>query len=144
VREETKVSVVHLPAEDVWDYLSDYNRVVRLGWDDASAERIKPTLDRKVRYRVKLTWVGFKVSHVVWLQEAERPTRVTWATREGGSSSWVRFDLRALDEATTEVRVTLHLEAKPFAIPSETMAWELLRPSFIRTVSRVEQLSAEG
>lgn len=144
MREESLSTVSRLPADELWDYLADYDRVVRLGWKDASAERLgdgSPTCE--VRYKAHTTWEGIRNTYTACLEAAERARTLTWSTRSGGSKSWVRFDLRPVDSASTEVTVTLHLKQGPAFRALEPFAWGLLRPAFVKTVDRIEHLHEE-
>lgn len=139
MHEESKSVVVALPAEALWDYLSDYDNVVRLGWEEASARRIRASLTCKVRYRVMTVWQGVRNIYTACLEQPNRPRTLTWSTREGLAKSWVRFDLEPLDATSTRVEATLHFEMGA-ARSAEPLAWELLRPSFVMTLSRLEEL----
>lgn len=141
--EETKTALVRLPAEAVWDYLADYDRVVRLGWEVASAQRLRNTVRCYARYKATVDWEGIPTTYIACLEERNRPRSLTWSTREGMSKSWVRFDLEQQDSTTTQVAVTLHFETAMLVRMTEHVAWDLLRPSLLRTMSRLEHMHEE-
>lgn len=140
MHEETRSVVVAVPAEALWDYLSDYDRVVRLGWEEASARPIRASFRCRTRYAVTTRWEGILRKYVACLQDAEPPRTLTWSTRDGLSKSWVRFDLRPSGPAHTEVDVTLHFNAGFVARGFEEVSWELLLPALTKTLSGLRRL----
>lgn len=140
MREETRAALVLLPAGALWDYLADYDRVVRLGWADASARRIRPTRRCPTRYRATTTWEGIRKDYTACLGQATRPETLTWSTRDGAARSWVRFDLARVDAASTRVSVTLHFEVVWSIRTHEALAWDLLKPAFVATIAGLESM----
>lgn len=138
--EETRSVVVRLPAETVWDFLSGYDNVLSLGWDEYSARRLRPTRKCEVRYKAASVWEGIRTSYVACLEDAERPRTLTWSTKDAGTRSWVRFDLTPRGSAATEVNATLHWEAGRVLQALEPAAWGLLRPALYRTVESLGRL----
>lgn len=143
MREETQSVTVALSAEALWDYLSDYDRVVRLGWAEASASPIRRSLRCRTRYAVTTRWEGILRKYVACLQDAVPPKTLTWSTRDGLSKNWVRFDLRPSDPSHTDVDVTLHFAAGLSVGGFEDVSWELLRPALLLTLSNLQRLPAE-
>lgn len=143
MREESLTAISQLPAEVLWDYLADYRNVLRLGWEEEAATRLEDSPGGTVRFRARALWEGVPSTYTALLEPADRPCTLTWLTRSGGSKTWVRFDLRPLDEASTEVRVTLHLEHGTAVRPFEPLAWALLKPRLQRTVMSLERLHEE-
>lgn len=140
MREETLSAVVGLPVDAVWDYLADYDHVVRLGWDEVHTRPMRPSLRCRARYRVSVMWQGIRNDYVACLEQAERPRTLTWSTRDAGAKNWVRFDLTPVQGAQTRVDVTLHFKAAMTFGSLETTAWELLRPALVRTAWALEHL----
>lgn len=140
MREETRSAVVRLPVETVWDCLADYDLVVRLGWDDVSTRRLRPSFRCRARYRVSVLWEGIRHDYLACLERAERPTSLTWSTHSGGAKNWVTFALTPIDESSTRVDVTLHFKAVMSFGSLESTAWELLQPAFIKTMRGLERL----
>lgn len=138
--EETKATLVRLPAEVLWDYLSDYDHVVRLGWETASAEPLRRTVRCYARFKVTVDWEGIDTTYTACLEESDRPRLLTWSTREAMATSWVRFVLEPQDSASTLVNVTLHFETAMLVSATEPAAWDLLRPSLLRTLVSLERL----
>lgn len=143
MREESRSVTVNLPVEVVWDYLSDYDRVVRLGWKDAGAKPLDDSRRCQARYKAHTTWEGLRNTYTACLETAKRPETLTWSTERSGSRSWVRFDLVAQDAKTTRLTATLHHNQGRAFRALEPFAWGLLRPAFLQTLSRLEHLDQE-
>lgn len=144
MREESLSTTVHLPAQDLWDYLADYDNVVRLGWDDASAQLIESPNSTERLYKAQTTWEGLKSTYTAVMDHSERPRTLTWSTKRGGTDSWVRFDLEPLDTSVTQVTVTLNLQHGSALRMLEPFAWGLLRPALVRTLSSLEHLELDA
>jgi hypothetical protein len=140
MREETATSFVQLPADEIWEYLADYDNVVRLGWEEASAEPIRPTRRCSVRYKVSALWEGIPQRYVACLERAEQPRLIVWSTRAAAVCNWVRFELEPLQPSATRVSITLHFESRLGERAFEHVAWELLTPALARTAAGLERL----
>lgn len=139
MREQSESVLVRLPAGDIWDFLADYDNVLRLGWEEGYATRMRPSRRCTERYRAMAVWQGLKTHYIACLEAAERPRLLVWSTREGLAKSWARFVLEPLAEDSTRVEVTLHFEMAAVR-SAEPLAWDLLLPSFDRTISHLEHL----
>jgi hypothetical protein len=140
VREETRSTEVQLSASEVWDYLADYDRVVRLGWEEGNARPLRATRRCAARYDVEVVWEGIRSTYKACLENADRPRTLTWSTRDGASKSWVRFDLEPLGAECTSVAVTLHYQPTIATRALEAFAWDTLQPALLQTVLRLQTL----
>lgn len=138
--EETSSVVVRLPAETVWDFLVEYDNVLSLGWDEATARRIRPNRTCDVRYKASSVWEGIRTNYVACLEAAERPKTLTWSTRNAGTRSRVRFDFEPLGQSATRVVVSINWEAGRAMRALEPTAWTLLRPALYRTTASLGRL----
>lgn len=140
MRQESQSTVTRVSADVLWDYLADYDRVVRLGWPEASARRLEPSRTCAVRYKVVSVWEGVRSTYVACLESPERPRTLIWTTKNAGARSSLRFDLQPLDAASTHVTITLSVRYGAALRALEPFAWGLLRPAFLRTLGAIEAL----
>lgn len=142
MREDTLSIRADIPAEALWDFLADYDNVVRLGWSHSSAEPLEDPDGCRVRYRARTSWEGLQNQYTACLMSAERPQTLTWSTNTSGSRSWLRFDLQPLGQTRTHVTATLHLKHGAALALLEPFAWGLMRSALVKTMTALESLDA--
>lgn len=144
MRQATNTIVVHVPAAILWDYLADYESMIRLASSTATAHlKSGTTGSAGATYEGSLEWEGIKSTWIVHLQQAARPDSLTWESCSHGGECWLRFDLTPIDEGDTSVSVTLAWGANKPNAPLEPFAWGLLTPLFKSAVSRLRRLSLD-
>jgi hypothetical protein len=140
MRERTQTCTAVGSAPELWDYLASYDRVIRLSSKTASARLESGSAESgDARYRVSVFWEGLQTKYVACLSDAERPRTLTWKTKSGQGQSWIRFDLKPVDEFTTAVTVTLHHEPNASSKALEPFLWGQLRPMFERTLRKLHE-----
>ena len=140
MREEVRQLACGVPREKLWDFLADYDNVVRLGAPDASAHLATGSAQTGDSvYEAELSWYG-SVSHfTAHLASASRPTTLTWDTTTGMGRSWLRFDLEPA-QSSTVVSVTLHHDGSESARVLEALAWGILQTTLERTLIGLSEL----
>lgn len=138
MREATQSCTAAATAEDLWDYLADYDHVIRLGAKTASARLESGSVETgDARYRVSVFWEGLQTKYAACLADAVRPDTLTWKTRSGQGTSWIRFDLEPSGESATHVTVTLHHEPNASSAALEPFLWGQLNPMLKRTMRKL-------
>lgn len=141
VRQETHISTVRMPIDDLWVFLSDYDNVVHLATSAGEAEWVSGESHHEgARYRATIPWEGIPSRFSAELDEAERPTLVVWYSKSQGSTSSLRFELEPIDDSSTRAHVTLMHDMGGATAPLEPFSWALMTRLFERMMRRLHEL----
>ena len=143
--QDTRSCTCHMPREQLWEFLADYNNVVALGHAEASArlvDGIPQCCD--CAYEAQVTWRGSTSHFTACLVDSRRPRTLSWDAETGLGRSRLRFDLEPLDSDRTYVTVTLTHEQSRWAHLLQALAWGFLRKTLDRTHAQLSQLGSDA
>jgi len=136
--------VCRIPQAALWDSLSDYNNVAKMGAASASARLVEGNPKHyDCVYEAEIIWQGSASNFTARMIDANPPGTLTWDAVTGVGRSRLRFDLEPIDPATTFVTVTLSYEASSRAHTLETLTWGFLSGTLQRTLAELSQLSPD-
>lgn len=144
MREESRQCSIKAPAQDVWDYLSDYRNVVRLASPNGKAKLVtgQPGVVGAT-YKAGVEWEGLESRFRTTLTEADPPHYLVWAGRASGVKCAMRFDLQATGRESTNVRATVFLAMGEGTTPLEPFGWALLDRMLGRLMRRLHESKLE-
>jgi len=142
---ECKVeSLVRMPQERLWDYLSDYGTLLKLASSDFRQCGCRLLTERGgvegATYEAWMTWKAFQAKYTATLEEASRPESMLWCGYERGIFSSLRFELRPFDDDFTVVVATFTISIRNSPRLTEPLGWELLDPAFGHIVRELQAL----
>lgn len=134
MRRETHSCVVDASPEALWDYLLDYDRVIRLGDSADFAEReVSPKHPERIKYKACLHWENIPAIFHAYLRQAERPRLLEWKTVSFAGHTRILFELSPCVGDRTEVKLTFELSSIESSAPLEPFAWAIIIPKVRRT-----------
>lgn len=144
MRQVANIVVVRVPQEALWDYLANYENLIRIAASTARAKLKSgaPGMDGAT-YEGALEWEGITSSWVAHLKEPVPPDSLMWESCSHGGECWVRFDLTPIDEANTSLSVTLAYGASKPNAPLEPFAWGLITPLLGRLMRKLREFTIE-
>lgn len=141
MRREMHSCVVDASPEALWDYLSDYDRVIRLGDPADFAEReVSPKHPERVKYRACLQWEGIVATYHVYLRRAQRPHFLEWKGISFAGRTKLLFELAPAEDHMTELHVVFEHSTVESSAPLEPFAWAIIAPKMRRTAEQLCQL----
>jgi hypothetical protein len=141
MRRETHFCVVDASPEALWDYLADYDRVIRLGDPADFAEREwLPSHPERVKYKASLQWEGIAATYHVYLRRAQRPELLEWKALSFAGHTRLIFELLGRADRMTELRLTFEHSTVESSAPLEPFAWAIMEPKVRRTAEQLCRL----
>ncbi|MGV8083662.1 MAG: SRPBCC family protein [Coriobacteriia bacterium] len=127
MRRETHSCVVDASPEALWDYLLDYDRVIRLGDSADFAEReISPKHPERIKYKACLHWEDIPAIFHAYLRCADRPRLLEWKTISFAGRTRTLFEFSPFNDDKTEVKLTFELSTPESSAPLEPFAWAII------------------
>lgn len=143
MRQAIHTCLVQLPAEQVWDFLSDFDNLMRLGLPNGTSRLIDGSRRaERSRYRLQNFFDGIRESCIAVLDEAEKPERLVWRAKVWGGTGAATFELVQLERDLTAVRLTLEHSVGSAEGPVEEIAWGVIHPNYERLMLKLPSACA--
>lgn len=141
MRTATRSCTTYCAQGFLWDYLADYDNVVRLSSPLGSSRLVSG--ERRTLHSVHaatLEWEGMASTYRAEMTEAARPERVAWAGKNAGIAMGIQFVLAPLAYDATRVTAELSLKMIAAMLPLEPFAWGMTVGLFEHLMQQVESL----